>query len=154
MTIDTPPNFKLTRDFSKIDWKATLKLNLIRAACAGPVFGILALLIERSPKLFLLYTLLFPAMYVVVILPMALIAYWLGALGVPFAGLFGMFLSLMVAVGDPFTAVLSRKRPDLVPVENFGFFNLNPIIFVLYKEEPELPRADEEENALPQSSEP
>ncbi len=46
--MDTSQEFKFARDFSKIDWKSTLRLKLIRAACAGPVFGILALLIERS----------------------------------------------------------------------------------------------------------
>lgn len=126
-----PADFKFTRDYSKINWKATAQVNLIRAACAGPALGILMWIASGQFRAFLLYTLLFPVMYALVVLPMALAALWLSSLGVPFAGLFAAMMSLMVAMGDPLTSILSRKRPDWVPVERFGFFNLNPVIFVL-----------------------
>jgi len=149
-------DFKFTRDFSKINWKSTLQLNLIRAAFAGPVIGIWALFgwDEGSLKLFFFYALLFPIMYLVGILPMALIFFWLSSIGVPFAGLFSRVLAFMVAIGDPFTAILARKYPNLVPVEKFGFFNLRPIIFVLYENELALLGSNDEEQSQRQPIKP
>jgi tetratricopeptide (TPR) repeat protein len=126
-----PADFQFIRDFSMINWKATGQVNLIRAAFAGPVLGLLMAFATGSAKMFFTYAFLFPFMYVVALVPMALVADWLSSRGVPVAGWFAAVLSFMVALGDPFTSMLSRKRPDLVPVEGFGLFNLKPIIFVL-----------------------
>jgi hypothetical protein len=128
-------DFKFIRDFSLIRWKATAQVNLIRAALAAPVWGLVALF-SGEPKLFFVYTLLFVVMYVVVFVPISIAASWLMSLRVPFVGWVWLVLSLLVAVGDPFTAILARKRPDLVPIEDFRFFDFSPIIFVLDDEEP------------------
>lgn len=124
-------DFSLLRDYKKIVWKDTLQVNLIRAACAGPVWSVVALFAERDLKLAAIYLFLMPLMYALVIVPMGTAAILLSNMKVPFAGLFVAFLSLMITVGDPLAYFIWRRRPHLLPLERFKPFNFALILFVL-----------------------
>jgi len=74
--------------------------------------------------------LLHPIGYFPIILPIGLIAFFLTKANVPFAGLFAIFISLTIAIGDPLVYLVHKIKPELVPVEKYGFFNLQIIIYV------------------------
>lgn len=126
-------DFSLFRDFGLIQWKETMQLNLIRAGFAGPVITMFMIFSGEAFSTSLVY-LLFPFMYLFGLVPLALLAQFLIKMNVPFVGIFALVLSLMVAVGDPLTKILHTNRPDLVPVQEFGWFNMLSIIFVLNEE--------------------
>jgi len=122
--------FSFRRDLKSVVWGPTLLLNFFRSLAAGIAWFIFSILINStSPSL-----LLFPIVYFIILLPTGLIAGKLSEAGVPFAGLFSMFISLLVIVGDPLVYILHKIKPELVPIEKFGFFNLRLIIFVLKNE--------------------
>jgi len=123
-------DFSFFRDFSLVLWKETLQLNLIRAGFAGPIIVMFMYFSGEAFGNAIVY-LLFPLMYLFGLVPLALIVQLLVKINVPFVGIFALILSLMVAVGDPFTKILHSNKPDMVPVEDFGWFNMSPIIFVL-----------------------
>ncbi|MHA1215623.1 MAG: tetratricopeptide repeat protein [Candidatus Hodarchaeales archaeon] len=123
-------DFSFRRDWKSVVWGPTLLVNFFRSLAAGIVWFIFSILINSTnPNL-----LLFPIVYFLVLLPIGLIAGKLGETGVPFAGLFSTFISLLVTVGDPLVYILYTIKPELIPVEKFGLFNLRLIIFVLQDE--------------------
>ena len=134
-------NFSFKRDLKFVDWKATLQVNVMRAAAAGFIIGtVMALMLSGEPSAGSnrLMVLAMPLIYAVVLpigLPfyfaMAMFLGFLSDLGVPFVGLFNVFLSFIFAIGDPFLFLLHRSRPDLVPLDQPSFFTLRIVIFVL-----------------------
>ena len=75
--------------------------------------------------------LIWPLMYLVVFLPLGLVALAL-ARALPFIALFSKFLALFaVTIGDPFIVILHAIRPSLVPVPNPPIFFPRLIVFVL-----------------------
>ena len=123
-------DFKFIRDFKIIDWKLTIQVNAIRAEFAGLIWLVIALFVGKLGFQSFLY-LFWPIIYMIYGIPLGLLFSWLSGIGVPFIWMFSAIISLMVAIGDPFTYFLHKKRPDLVPVERYKIFNLTPIIFVL-----------------------
>ncbi len=137
-------DFSLLRDYKNIVWKDTFQVNLIRSACAGPVWSVVALLAERDLKLAALYLFLMPVMYLLVMVPMGTVAIVLNNMKVPFAGLFVTFLSLMVAVGDPLAFLIRRSRPGLLPLKDFKPFNFVLILFVVRGDDEPVPEPEDE----------
>jgi len=134
-------NFNFRRDLKYVDWKATVQVNVMRAAAAGFIVGTMVACMSAgdasvgsSPA----WLMAMPLIYAVVLpvgLPvyggMAMFCGFLSARGVPFVGLFAGAMSLMFALGDPPLFLLHRARPDLVPMDQPSFFSLRIVIFVL-----------------------
>lgn len=124
-------DFIFTRDFKLIDWKSTIQVNLIRGFFAGIIWSLFMFFIAQMGVAAFVYVLIWPLFAWIVIFPFMKIVTWLSELGVPFIGFMAPILAFMMAVGDPFTYILHKNRPDFVPVDEYKFFNLNPIIFVV-----------------------
>lgn len=110
----------------KVDWGATIILNLFRTLSAGVTYFILSLFFDKPN--FALFG--FPIAYLFAILPAALITSSLSKRGVAFTGLFAWFLCLLVAVGDPLLFIVFKIKPELSPVKQFKFFNFFAYIAV------------------------
>ena len=122
--------FSFKRDFKRINWKDTLQINLIRSIFAGIVWFVIRLFAEQpSGETFVM--LLFPLAYLIILLPVGLLAGALSSIGIPFIGIITFIISIFIVVGDPFTYILHKTKPELIPIEDYGFFNFRIIIFVL-----------------------
>lgn len=128
-------DFKLSRDYKSIHWGATLQHNMLRAACAGLVFGSIQgfqsgrwndlILIIGCPIIWL------------ICLPFGLFAAKLAEKGVPFIGLLTWIPALMIIPGDPLVWVLSMIAPRLVAMEKPPFISLSLVSWVLKNEDSE-----------------
>jgi hypothetical protein len=120
-------------DANETDWKSTLILNLERAVAAG-AFWTVVLLLWRPPGHSLgellkwLYQ--FPLSYLLVLMPLGILAAKLHRHGIQWAGVFAGFVSLLILVGDPFVYMLHKLIPAVVPVEKFNMFNRVLVILV------------------------
>lgn len=133
--------FSFRRDFEKVQWRRTLWLNLLRAFCAGIVWGIVMLIASFSnpssagaPPWYALPFLL-PIGYLF-LLPIYLISAkivttFIGGIGELAVGLTTMFLGLALAVGDPLVFILHRTNPAMVPTEKFKLLNFSLVLYVL-----------------------
>ena len=120
-------DFNFSEDSSSVLWKETFQHNAMRVFGAGVVwFLILALTGTGENPLVMLIAL--PVVYVIVLLPVGLIASWLSS--IPFVGLFAAFASFLVAVGDPLIFGLSKFKPEWVPLQKPDFFSLRVVHFV------------------------
>lgn len=126
-------DFRFARDFRKIKWGATIWYNLLRAACAGLVLGILMLIFAQSADdrfTAIAAPLVWPIAFLVIFLPMGVVFSVLREL--PFVGLLAAFFALVaVAIGDPIVCVLHKLSPKVIPVESPPIFSLNLIFWVL-----------------------
>lgn len=121
-------DFSLRRDWKNIDWKATFQYNVFRSICATPAWVLLGYL---STKQLSWVMLLFPVSYFGFWLPLGLLCSWLARLGVPFIGLLSIVSSVVIVVGDPIVWIISKIKPDLVPVEKPKFIDFHLIIYVV-----------------------
>lgn len=126
--------FSLNHDFRSILWGGTLRYNLLRAFCAGIVGAALMFFFPQRPEdrsLALATPLLWPLMYLVIFLPLGLVAL-VFARFLPFVGLFSQLLGLIaVTIGDPLIVILHAIRPSLVPIHEPPFFFPRLIVFLL-----------------------
>ncbi len=111
----------------KIKWDTTIWVNFLRSFFAGIVYTIVMLAAGESTGAIML---LFPAIYFVIILPLAMalgkICEYRGSL----VCLFMPILMLTVIVGDPFVFILKMIKPELVPVEGYKIVNFRAIVKV------------------------
>ena len=125
--------FQFARDFRKIQWGATLWYNLMRAACAGLVLGILMFFFPQSEAdrfTGLAAPLFWPVAYLIMFLPMGVVFSVLREL--PFVGLLAAFFFFFsVAVGDPLVCLIHKLAPKLVPVDAPPLFSLSLVFWVL-----------------------
>ena len=121
-------SFSAKRDWKNIAWKETVQFNVFRSICAIPPWLLLTYL---SSKHFEWVMFLFPVVYFAIFLPMGLVFGWLARIGVPFMGLISIISSIVIVVGDPIVWIISKIKPDLVPVEKPKFFDLSLIVFAL-----------------------
>lgn len=121
-------DFSFSENISDVLWKETLWHNALRAVAAGVVWGLVMLFAgtEGNPVAMAAGM---PLMYFVVLLPVGLLASLLSS--IPFVGLFVAFIALLVAVGDPLVYVLSKFKPEWVPIDRPDIFSLRIIVFVL-----------------------
>lgn len=123
-------------DFKTAQWRPTLQLHLIRSSSAGLVWAALFLLTvgnSNDGPTWWAMPFMLPLLYFVgapVYLVIAKIAAAFGDMGKAFGGFIVLALAAGIVVGDPLVYVLSKQRPDLVPVERFGIFNLVVVMFV------------------------
>ncbi len=117
------------RDIKSIVWGATLQLNLMRSVAAGIVWTVLMLLFGPGDMPFAsrfipligfpVWWMCFATFGLVAAKIMTTFAGALGELGVK---MFFFIFGLALAVGDPLMHLLSQKKPELVPVENYPTF--------------------------------
>ncbi len=124
-------DFNFIKDLRYIDWLKTVQVNIIRGFFAGIVLMILFFFIDHTGKLKFEYLVIWPLFAWWMLLPFVWVLQWLSNIGVPFIGGLAAIISLMFTVGDPFVFYLHKFKPEYVPIEDYGFFNLTPIIFVL-----------------------
>ncbi len=126
-------DFKLSRDFKHVDWKATLVYNHVRAFGAGIVAGILMMIFEAggSSSIAWLAPIIWPASYLLVILPFSLLFLVLTQF-IPILNI-GLFVIGIwtVGLGDPIALILRKVWPFVVPVEDPPFMSPRPIIFLI-----------------------
>lgn len=120
-------DFSIKRDWKKINWKATFQYNVFRSLCATPVWLLFTSLLNEQ---FIWQMILFPVAYFAFWLPFGLICGWLARLGIPFVGLLSIVSSLVIVVGDPVVWIISKIKPDLVPVDKPKFLDFHLIVFV------------------------
>lgn len=127
------PGAGVVRNLKRVAWKDTLKLAVLRAVCAGLVWGLIAALIHPPDMswygYWALMTVGVPFTYFV-FLPFGLACIALANAGVPFAGLGAIPLMVLAMPGDPLLKLLSTWRPELVPCD-VGVFNLAGVMFVM-----------------------
>lgn len=127
-------DFSIAHDFRRILWKETIWYNLLRAAGAGCVIGVLMLLFGEdadSRLQGLSAPLIWPAAYMIVMLPLGVVTAKL-AWSSGWVALFARFVSLIaVAIGDPLVCLLHRFAPNLVPLQEPPLFSTQIIMFVL-----------------------
>lgn len=139
--------FSFRRDFRSILWGPTLRLNLMRAVAAGVVVAVIVCITGGPNKadvssrlvMAMVMPLAYPIVYLVFMLPFGLLSLLLASLGVPFVGLISLVMSLYAAIGDPLMFVLSKLKPEWIPVDNFKFLNFVMIMFVLKSCEADVP---------------
>jgi len=127
-------DFNFKKQFKLILWRETLILNAMRSAFAGLVLGVI-LFLAGDKSTGLKFVFMGVPVYFIAALPMGLCASFLSGIGVPFAGLFSIFMSLFVIPGDPLVWLLKRMKPEFVPVQSFAPINFSLIVFVLKNEE-------------------
>ncbi len=130
-------DFSFARDFRSIAWGGTLKHSLLRAFCAGLVWAIAGKALQ-GPRwdiaTVLLVPVIFPVFYLVILLPLGILAAKLSA-AVPFVGWIAIIAAVLIVVGDPLVCILSLFAPKLVPMNKPGFFNFAIVIWLLKSEE-------------------
>ncbi|MCS5699338.1 hypothetical protein NZK32_09835 [Cyanobium sp. FGCU-52] len=119
-------------DFDKILWKQTLWINFLRPLCALPALIAFSSLTGNSsgtPLFFVSYPLLYLFLFVPILLLIKIIAQ---AAGGPLAGLLTVPLALiMITGGDPIVFIISKVKPDLVPIQNYPILSFDLAMFVL-----------------------
>ena len=109
--------------FSEISWGSTLTLAIFRLLAASVVIGV-PLSIMAGEALGLIMG--------PVVLAMCVAAAFLGGIldkmGVPVIGITVLF-GFVLLIGDPLLWFISKYKPGLLPVDNFGIFN-RPMVFV------------------------
>lgn len=131
-------DFRFTRDFRQIQWGATIWYNLLRAACAGIVIGIIMFFfpdVVEAPNRYVAFAvpLVYPVAYLIYMPFFIFISLFQG---IPLIGGFiRLFVALaaliMVAIGDPIVCILHKISPKIVPVNSPPFFSLYFIFWVL-----------------------
>jgi len=120
------------RDWDRISWKDSLWFNFMRAICFTPVaitFFTLNGASDLTPAFF------WPIIYFFCVLIFLTISPILNAAGGPLAPIMWAFFSLIfVSAGDPIVFLISKIKPDLVPVQNCKFIYLRLFVFVLKPE--------------------
>lgn len=123
-------------DIKRVIWGATFKLAIARGLSAGIVFSIIFPFSGAASSIAegLLGVLVIPIVWGTVGVPLAMLLHFIGML-LPVAGGWVQFCgALLVAVGDPLVYLLNRSKPHLLNIDNFSFFNLQPMIFILQPE--------------------
>lgn len=116
-------------EFSNINWKSTLWLNLLRSVSAGITWFIIRAFLQDGEAASML---LLPVVYLVILLPLGLLAIGLSRVGVPFVSLLSLMAAIAIVVGDPLLYLVSLFKPDIVPMKNFSPINFALILFVHY----------------------
>ena len=131
-----PSDFSFWRDFKRIDWGASLWLNLMRATASGIVLCIVLFLIPTGPGRaqswqMPICMLMMPLAYLLFLAPVGLLAAGLARRGLRWLVLVTFFCVLDILPGDPVVFILHKVCPRLVPVRQFGLFNFALVLWVI-----------------------
>ena len=144
------------RDLSRVVWWPTLKLALMRGFASSVVLTPFVFFSQQAqgfnpePGGMLIFFIVW-IFYSFIGVPIVFFTLkGVAAILNPFTGGtmgaiigFGLLLiSIMVACGDPILFVLGKMFPGLLPVREFGFFNLKTLLFALRDETNDQSQAD------------
>ncbi len=123
-------NFSI--NWNRVMWKETLWLNFMRAVCVSPIMTIfLASSNSGSNSDSWIFGLIWPIYYFIavpILLLFRSLVYWTGG---PLAPLVWIPVCLiMISGGDPIVFLISKIKPQLVPIQDFKFINFEIFIFV------------------------
>ena len=113
--------------FSEIDWASTFFLALVRLGSARIVIFVVMTILEPGAfnigELFML-----PVILGVCVLFALVFGYLYKSTGVEWLGL-GTLPGFLTVAGDPLLWLLTKFKPEALPVDRFGFVN-RAVIFV------------------------
>lgn len=109
--------------FSEIHWGSTLALAVMRLVAASLVIGLASLIFTGDP-----IGLMAGPVVLALFVAAAFVGGILDKMGVPVIGI-TVLLGFVVLAGDPLLWIISKQKPGLLPIENFGMFN-RPMLFV------------------------
>jgi len=134
-------SFSWRRDFRRVQWGATTRVNILRAFAAGLVWMVVATIasVRQTGGSTLLHWWTIPFItglgyigLVMLFLPVAkLLTAFGGDAGKTGVNVLTFIGGLLVAVGDPLVFMVQRKWPNLVPAERFRPFNAALVVFVV-----------------------
>ncbi|HOG19950.1 MAG TPA: hypothetical protein PKW37_05865 [Salinivirgaceae bacterium] len=111
--------------------KETLWINTLRSMCTGLVVMI-PMLIAQPEGMPFFAPLLFPISAPIWLLIFVIVAQVLKI--VKLGGVGSIMCMCMTVPGDPLVFLLSKIKPEIVPVDNFKFINFAPLVLV-YKDD-------------------
>ena len=133
--------FSLDRDFKKVNWAATLQLNMMRAFFAGIVWAIvLAFSGSKSGVPIFAIPFIAPIAYICILPFLMATIKIIDAMPFLLGGrfiadivimIFPFAIGAAVALGDPFVFALQKFQPRLVPTPVFQAINFVWCIFIL-----------------------
>lgn len=109
--------------FSQIDWGATFKLAMIRLASASLIVMLASIVSGSTGALGI------PVILGALVLIALVSSYVVKYTGLDFLGLLALPAFLVVIAGDPPLWIARKFKPDLLPVDEFGFLN-RTVLFV------------------------
>jgi len=124
--------------FKDILWKSTFQVNFIRALIAGVIWTIFLYItgMETPPGMpgLWLYLFIWPIGFFLFFLPLGLVSGWLSNIGIPYIGLITFIPALMIIPADPVMCIIHKIKPEIIPVDKYGFIEF-PIVFWVYKKD-------------------
>lgn len=137
---------KISINWNRVMWKETLWLNFLRAVCVTPIFVAVQAPqysgspSETPPYVYLLWPIMYFLAVPILVFFVRPVTFWAGG---PLAPLIWIPICLIfISAGDPIVFLISKIKPQLVPIQDFKFINFEIFIFV---EKPEKRRNGEEE---------
>lgn len=127
-------DFNFKRDFKFVQWKETVKVNVIRAVVAGPVWFVLSLIMGNSLKQALILIIATPIAYLACLMPIGIFCGYLSSKGVSWVGFITLIGAIAIVVADPIVYAIHRSKPELIPVKKYGIFNFVLLIYVIDEE--------------------
>jgi len=123
-------SFDYSQESSRVSWKPTIILNMIRTFIGGTLIAIVALI--GTHDLGALGLIAAPIGWLIVGLPAWFICQKLPATPKAIVAL-GFVLPFLIIglVGDPIIFIISKVKPVLIPVETPAFMSFSPVLFVL-----------------------
>ena len=120
-------------DLGRVQWGSTLKLTLARGFFAGIVWAIIIGASQGAPISVLL---VWPFMWAIIAVPLALFLQLIGMIFGAFMTLLGQWFhfvgSLMICIGDPIVYLINRSFPALLNIADLSIIKFQPMIFVTH----------------------
>jgi hypothetical protein len=133
--------FSLGRDFNKVNWAATLQLNMMRTFFAGIIWAIvLAFSGSKGEVPIFAVPFIAPIAYICILPFLMATIRIIDAMPFLIGGrfiadiviiIFPFAIVAAIALGDPFVFALQKFQPRLVPMQAFQVVNFVWCIFVL-----------------------
>jgi hypothetical protein len=133
--------FSFDRDFNKVNWAATLQLNIMRAFFAGIIWAIvLAFSSLKSEMNILTVPFIAPIAYICILPFIMATLRIVNPMPLLFAGrliadivlfVFSLTVGIAIALGDPLVFALQKFQPRLVPAKVSQVINFAWCIFIL-----------------------
>jgi hypothetical protein len=124
-------SFDYSSESGRIAWSQTIGFNMIRTGVGGIIIALIALIATHDISS-LVFIISAPIGWLVCGLPAWLICQKLPDKPKGIVALIFVLPFLIIGlVGDPVIFIVSKIKPQLIPVENPGFMSVNAVLFVL-----------------------
>jgi hypothetical protein len=133
--------FSFDRDLKKVQWGATIQLNIMRVFFASIIWiPIIALSGSKSDTPIFAIPFIAPIAYVCIFPLMLVTLAIIDKIPILLGGrmiadivllIFPFAVGIAIALGDPLVFALKKFQPNLVPMQKFNFVNFAWCMFVL-----------------------